>query len=243
MPTATTQSPTCAALLSPNVTYGNGLSALILSTRDIGARVAADDVRGVFAVVLQDDLDLRGLADHVVVGHDDAGRVDDEAGAERDPLDAALLARIVREVARHRLGRCRRAGRRSAAETRRTASRGRLPAADPRRRRRRPFPSPRCSPPRAAPASPAAQSSASAASPRARLRAPARPQPAGSRPTPAAAARASRRGAKPSAAARAFLNEGRRRESAGSCVIDHLLLAAINPKDAHQELTGRFQAN
>ena len=41
-------------------------------------------------VVLQDDADLVGTFDHVVVGHDDAGAVDDEAGAQR--LQAMRLA-------------------------------------------------------------------------------------------------------------------------------------------------------
>ena len=44
---------------------------------------------GVLAVVLQGDFDLAGIADHVAVGHDVAGRIDDKAGTERDPLGLA----------------------------------------------------------------------------------------------------------------------------------------------------------
>src|SRR5207302_4148681 len=63
-----------------------------LQHREIGARVTADNLGRVLAVVLEDDLDFGSLADHVIVGDDDAGGVDDKARAERNPLGALLLA-------------------------------------------------------------------------------------------------------------------------------------------------------
>ena len=68
--------------------------------REIGARVAADNLGRVLAVVLEDDLDLRRLADHVVVGDDDTGGVNDEARAEGNPLGAPLLGRALGKPAR-----------------------------------------------------------------------------------------------------------------------------------------------
>src|SRR5579862_3492053 len=62
-------------------------------------RVAADDLGRVPAVVLKDDFNLARLADHVVVGHDQTGGVDDEAGAEGDPLNAPLLTRTLEKPA------------------------------------------------------------------------------------------------------------------------------------------------
>ncbi len=69
---------------------GQRLVCLDLQHGDVGARVTAEDTRRIPAVVLQHDLDLRGFGDDVVVGHDDSGRVDDEAGSERDPLAAPV---------------------------------------------------------------------------------------------------------------------------------------------------------
>src|SRR5207302_3437165 len=82
---------------------GQRLVGLDLQDRDVGLRVAADDLRGVFAVVLQRHFDLGGLAGDVVVGDDGAGGIDDEAGAERDALGAAAAAVLIR-VAAERAG-------------------------------------------------------------------------------------------------------------------------------------------
>src|SRR5438067_9131055 len=80
------------------------LVGLDLQDRDVGARVAADNLRGVLGVVLQGDGDLCGFTDDVIVGHDGAGRVDDEARAERDAAGAApLVIRAAAEGARHLL--------------------------------------------------------------------------------------------------------------------------------------------
>src|SRR5438105_9493914 len=63
---------------------GQRLVGLDLQHGDVSARVAADDLRRVLAVVLQCDGDLGGFADDMVVGDDESRRVDDETGAERD---------------------------------------------------------------------------------------------------------------------------------------------------------------
>ena len=107
LPTATTQSPICAALLSPKADIGQRLVGVDLQHREIGARVAADDLGGVFAVVLQGHLDLGGLADDVVVGDDVARGVDDKAGAERDALDAVARHSAGRRTGAGPAGRCR----------------------------------------------------------------------------------------------------------------------------------------
>src|SRR5216684_265643 len=63
-PTAITQSPTCDALLSPKLTCGSALSALILKSY----------------------LNLAGVSDHMAVRHHVAGRINDKTGSEGDSL-------------------------------------------------------------------------------------------------------------------------------------------------------------
>ncbi len=54
--------------------------------REIALAVLADEFGGELGAVIEDDVDLVGVGDDVVVGDDEAGRIDDEAGAERvDP--------------------------------------------------------------------------------------------------------------------------------------------------------------
>ena len=104
LPIASTQSPTRALSLSPQTAAGSGLSVLTFSTRDVGLGVAADDLGLQIGVVVQDDGDLVGIGDDVVVGDDVAGRIDDEAGAERGRLArlrlgiAAALAAVIEEI-------------------------------------------------------------------------------------------------------------------------------------------------
>ena len=69
---------------------GQRLAGVDLEQREIGLGIAADDLGRVFAAVLEDDLDLAGVADDVVVGDDIARGIDDEAGAERDALRPGL---------------------------------------------------------------------------------------------------------------------------------------------------------
>jgi hypothetical protein len=58
--------------------------------RDVGEFVGADDPGRQPCAVGQQDDDLIGVPDHVVVGHDQAGRIDDEARPGADRLFAAI---------------------------------------------------------------------------------------------------------------------------------------------------------
>ena len=80
-----------------------------LQHRQIGALVLEHDVGREFALVGQRHLDLIGVLDDVEIGHDQARRVDDDAGAER-ALDALarLAAEIAEEVPEERIGKERR---------------------------------------------------------------------------------------------------------------------------------------
>src|SRR6516165_4775410 len=60
--------------------------------REVGLLVDADDLRPDLAAVVEDDVDLVGVRNHVIVGHDDARGVDDEAGAERIGLVRLRIA-------------------------------------------------------------------------------------------------------------------------------------------------------
>ena len=66
-----------AAVAESNI--GQRLIGLDFQNREVGLRVAADDLGRIFGLVLKNDLDLCGIANHVVVGHDVAGRIDDKA--------------------------------------------------------------------------------------------------------------------------------------------------------------------
>ena len=88
---ASTRSPTWSASESPKSTGGEALAAVLdAQHREIGARVLEHELGVELALVGERDLDLVGVLDDVVVGDDEAGGVDDDAGAER-ALD--LLAR------------------------------------------------------------------------------------------------------------------------------------------------------
>ena len=64
--------------------------------REIGALVLEHDLGLELALVGERDLDLVGILDDVVIGHDEPGGIDDHAGAER-ALD--LLARAAQPAA------------------------------------------------------------------------------------------------------------------------------------------------
>ena len=95
LPIAITHSPSRSLSESPNFTALSGLSRLHPQHARVGLLVAADDFGLEPRAVVEDDGDLVGVGDDVVVGDDDAGRIDDEAGAER--VDAAR--RAVRRLA------------------------------------------------------------------------------------------------------------------------------------------------
>ena len=70
--------------------------------REIGLLILANDLSLELSAIREDDIDLVGVRNDVIVGHHDARRVDDEAGAERThaarPAFAALLARSAATV-------------------------------------------------------------------------------------------------------------------------------------------------
>ena len=94
LPAASTQSPTSTWRESPHVDGGQRAGRLHLDQRHVGQFVGADHLGGQPRAVGQRDHDLVGVTDHVVVGHDQAGRVDDEAraGAHRLLLSIAEAA-------------------------------------------------------------------------------------------------------------------------------------------------------
>src|SRR3546814_9828504 len=51
--------------------------------RQVGGRVAADDLGRIGGLIAETNRHLAGAVDHVVVGHHVAVGIDDEAGAER----------------------------------------------------------------------------------------------------------------------------------------------------------------
>src|SRR5262249_8111201 len=74
-----------------------GFARIDLEHRQVGAWVAPDDFGGVFGAVLRCYLNLAGVADDMVVGHNVALGIDDKAGAERDPLYLAVIAKTMRK--------------------------------------------------------------------------------------------------------------------------------------------------
>ena len=74
------------------MTEVSGLSVLTCEHREVGLVVVPDHLGRELAAVVEVDGDLVGALDDVIVGDDDAGRVDDEAGAERlDPARTVVL--------------------------------------------------------------------------------------------------------------------------------------------------------
>ncbi len=54
--------------------------------RKVGLGVLADQIGLELGAVVEDDIDLVGVGDHVIIGDHEPGRIDDETGAERiDP--------------------------------------------------------------------------------------------------------------------------------------------------------------
>ncbi len=77
---------------------GEALAAVLDAQHgEIGARILEDEIGVEFALVGESDLDLVRILDDVIVGDDEAGGVDDDAGAQR-ALD--LLARAAGAAAK-----------------------------------------------------------------------------------------------------------------------------------------------
>jgi len=68
------------------------MPAVTLPQGDVGLLILADDLGLKPRAVVENDGDLVGFRDDVIVGDDDAGRIDDEAGTERVDAARATLA-------------------------------------------------------------------------------------------------------------------------------------------------------
>src|SRR3984893_18763573 len=73
------------------------LVRLYSQARAVGLLILADELGLEPRAVVENDRDLIRLGDHVIVGHNDAGRVDNEARAER--VDTARAALAVLRIA------------------------------------------------------------------------------------------------------------------------------------------------
>ena len=87
LPIAITHSPSRSLSELPNFTDLSGLSVLTCSSARSVLVSRADQLGLERGAVVEDDGDLVGVGDDVVVGDHEPGRIDDEAGAER--IDAA----------------------------------------------------------------------------------------------------------------------------------------------------------
>ena len=83
LPMAITHSPSRSLSESPNFTALSGSSACTRSSARSALGILADQLRRELGAVVENDVDLVGVGDDVIVGDDEAGRIDDEAGAER----------------------------------------------------------------------------------------------------------------------------------------------------------------
>ena len=92
LPMASTTSPTCERIGIAELDRRKALVAVLdPQHREIGARVAQHDLGLELTLVGERNLDLVGALDDVMVGDDQAARIDDDAGAER-----ALHLRAIR---------------------------------------------------------------------------------------------------------------------------------------------------
>src|SRR5579864_7871543 len=96
---------------------GQRLRRLELENRNIGLLVDADQLGLDLGAVIENDVDLVGVGNDVIIGHDNPRRVDDEAGTERiglvrlhvaaprTTLAAPVLEKVVEELLKGRAGR------------------------------------------------------------------------------------------------------------------------------------------
>ena len=83
LPIAITHSPSRSLSESPNLTAVSGFVGLNFSTARSVFLSTPTSLGLDLGAVVHDDVDLVGVRDDVIVGDDDAGGIDDEAGAER----------------------------------------------------------------------------------------------------------------------------------------------------------------
>ena len=95
LPMAMTHSPSRSLLGIAELHRFERLVGMHAQEREVGLGVLADQIGLELGAVIENDADLVGVGDHVIVGDDQPGRIDDEAGAER--IDATR--RLVRIVA------------------------------------------------------------------------------------------------------------------------------------------------
>ena len=105
LPMASTTSPTWSASELANSSDGKALMRVLDAQHgEVAALVLEHDLGLELALVGERHLDLVGALDHVHIGDDEAGRIDDHAGAERAlHLPAAAVARHAEEAAEDRI--------------------------------------------------------------------------------------------------------------------------------------------
>ncbi len=104
-PIASTTSPTCSSSELANSSVGKrSLDALDAQHGEIAALVLEHDVGWEFALVGERDLDVAGALDDVIIGDDEARRVDQDAGAERALHHLPRHAAAAEELAEERVG-------------------------------------------------------------------------------------------------------------------------------------------
>ena len=95
------------------------LAVMHAKQSEIALRILADEVRLQLGAVIENNADLVGVGDDVIVGHHEAGRINDESGSQRvDParrligiitapatLAAAILEKLIEELFHRRTGR------------------------------------------------------------------------------------------------------------------------------------------
>ena len=91
LPMAMTHSPSRSLSESPNFTAFSGLSGCTRSSAKSLFESLPIELGRELGAVVEDDVDLVGVGDDVIVGDDHAGRIDDETGTERvDPPRHAI---------------------------------------------------------------------------------------------------------------------------------------------------------
>ena len=108
LPAASTQSPTSTWRESPNATAGSGpVACTLISATSVSSSEPMTSA-GSRVPSVRRDHDLVGVTDHVVVGHDQPGRIDDEAGTGAHRLLLAIAEAAAELAAERRVTQFRR---------------------------------------------------------------------------------------------------------------------------------------